>query len=469
MKISGARLLWALVLVEVLATAADLLLGPWARISPEERLNVRAGLQIACGHLSSLWDLQYRPFCGGCTAEALIAAPLFRILPPLALTWKLVPAAFHLIGVTTGALLSLRAAGPSGAALFTALMIGAPTFYRDLATTGWGNHAESTAFPLLAALLLTAGLERRSRLLPALAGVVCGLGLWFCATAAAGVAAVLVLALSARRRGGLWLLVGLPVGLLPALIYRLQRPAEQHAVSDIWGHLQIAPPGALVRWLATDFWSGGLAPGLPQGEISALSVAWWGSLALLSLAGIAAAPRRFAPLALLALIAAFALRFDLWDDNPVIAAYDSFNLRYRAPLVPLTALLAALAASRWPRPALAIGLAAAALGLSQRVTAWSGPAGEWRAPAHGVNHEPDPTVPSGQPPQRLARMQGRPADISAAQTFIEGHADPLQDCRLLHIAELGRRVGIARGRGEPPHIDLQLTPEEQAAFALGGE
>ena len=46
-----------------------------------------------------LWALQYRSFCGGCTAEAVLAVPLFRALGPTVLAWKLVPVAFHL-GVT---------------------------------------------------------------------------------------------------------------------------------------------------------------------------------------------------------------------------------------------------------------------------------------------------------------------------------------------------------------------------------
>ena len=65
---------------------------------------------------------------------------------------------------------------------------------------------------------------------------------------------------------------------------------------------------------------------------------------------------------------------------------------------------------------------------------------------------PDKTVPLGDPPQPLRRMQGRPTDITAASAWVESHQDVLVDCRYDHIYELGRRVGI--GAQDPDRSDI---------------
>ena len=92
-----ARAMWALLALEVVATLVDLTFGPWGpRVHWEERFNARAGVQIACGHIDAVWAMQYRTFCGGCTAEAVMAAPLFLALGPVVKVWKVIPTLFHL-------------------------------------------------------------------------------------------------------------------------------------------------------------------------------------------------------------------------------------------------------------------------------------------------------------------------------------------------------------------------------------
>ena len=152
-----ARLALVLVLVEVLATVGDLILGPWARTHWEELFNARSGVQFACGHLDRAWEMQYRTFCGGCTAEGVMAVPLYVVFGPTVLAWKAVPATIHLLIVALGCWCAWRGAGPRAGAAFAGLMLAAPGYYRDLALTGWGNHAESTVFPLLALFLLGMG------------------------------------------------------------------------------------------------------------------------------------------------------------------------------------------------------------------------------------------------------------------------------------------------------------------------
>ncbi len=121
-----ARIAVALVLAELLLSAVDLLLGPFLRVHWEERFNARNGVLFACGHLDAAFDLQYRTFCGGCTTESLMAAPLFRWLGASHLVWKLVPELFHAVITAAGAALAGRAAGPKAAAAFAALMLGHP-------------------------------------------------------------------------------------------------------------------------------------------------------------------------------------------------------------------------------------------------------------------------------------------------------------------------------------------------------
>ncbi len=102
------------------------MLGPWGAIGGEERYNARAGVMLACGHSDALLEMQYQSFCGGCTADALAAAPLFARLGPTVLAWKLVPAALHLICAGAGAWLARRVVGGAAPAPLQAQMLGAP-------------------------------------------------------------------------------------------------------------------------------------------------------------------------------------------------------------------------------------------------------------------------------------------------------------------------------------------------------
>ncbi len=88
--------------VEAALAGGDLLWGTAGRVSAEERYNAEAAVMVACGHLDRVWDLQYRPFCGGCTAEAILGAPLARWLGPTVGAWKLVPLGLHLAAVAAG-------------------------------------------------------------------------------------------------------------------------------------------------------------------------------------------------------------------------------------------------------------------------------------------------------------------------------------------------------------------------------
>ncbi len=442
--LTPARAALGLLLLEVLLVAVDLVAGPGTAIAPEEARNARAGLQLACGHWEDLWALQYRSFCGGCTAEAALAAPLFSALGDALWTWKLVPAGFHLATVSLGALLAARAWGTWAASAWLAWMIGAPAFYRELALTGYGNHTEGTAWVLAGVVLALAALDRRWQLrVPLLvaAGAVTGLGVWFTWSSAYGLAALALVAALAWRRGGPLVLLGLPAGLLPMAATWQADPAAAPLARDLWSEVSWAGPGELWRWLGPDF----AASGLWQGALGAVTWPWWGLTLGLAALGVVLALRERSPArawlvaAPLALVAAYALRHDLWHDTYAPDRYSPFLLRYRAPLVPLVGLLVAGAALRW-RAARIVLVALVATGLLGRVLAWSPDLEAARAPAYVPTSLPDPTVAVGQPPVRHAGGRTRPQDLAAALDWLSRHADPLPVCRLDHLTELGRRL-----------------------------
>ncbi len=465
------RLLVALLaLLELLGCVGDLLLGPYGRVHWEERFNARAGVQIACGHLDRAFQLQYVPFCGGCTGEALLSAPLYRLLGPTVLVWKLVPIGFHALVLSFGAVLANRAAGWRAALLWVLLLMGAPGYYRELVLTGWGNHVESAAFPLGAALILLAAAGLRRALwrppLLALAGLVTGLGLWFCHTSAWAVPALLLGAALVSRWSWPLFVAMVPVGFLPWRLYFEERAEQAERTVDWAVNIVPAPPAALVDWLWGPYLRWGLWDPTDHGEGSWVHSAWWflfwgvglaGLLTLLRLARRTPADDRgallarlFAPVSIAALIVAYALRYDLWKHLPEVPAQPTLGLRYRAPLVPIlslgvaAAVARAWASPRWRWPALAAGLSLSGFGVGRRVALWQ----ELRTAVPGLHvyaHEGwwDRSVPPGEPPQRNARQQGRPQDVQAALDFLEQHDDTWPECHLDHLFEAGRRLGIA--------------------------
>lgn len=489
-----ARAMWALLALEVVATLADLAFGPWGpRVHWEERFNARAGVQIACGHIDAVWAMQYRTFCGGCTAEAVMAAPLFLALGPVVKVWKVIPTLFHLGIVALGMVLARRAVDERAAVAWLVLMIGAPAFYRDLALTGWGNHAESTFFPFAAAAVVIWG---RGRLhVQAIAGAIAGLGLWFCHTSAHALPAVAVVCLWTGRWRAVAAGAAVPLGLLPWWRYHQVDTAAKDWTRDWAGMLDAAPLDELWRWLAGDFLRAGLWPhDVPEvaGRISTeypdtgvLPSVWWGALWLLAIAGmglaLAALRNRqsrspsallFGPLAFIGLLGAYWLRHDLWVEAPEDVTFASFNLRYRTPLVPMLMLcvtpLAAWRSGRWVVWPLVGGLAL--FGTGMRALQWD----EFRQGHDGLqvylaDTRPDRTVPTGQPPQRRVQSQGRPQDVRAALEYLASHEDPLPECRADHLLETGRRIGLGAHHPEVLELaaQLELEPEQRRLVAEG--
>jgi len=468
-------------ILEGIATLLDVLMGVGGVMSTEESYNAATAALLACGHDDSLWALQYKWFCGGCSAEAMLAAPLFSWFAPSILAWKWFLGWMHILMVCAGAAIAGRAAGARPAFVFVGLMIAAPGFYRTLALTGFGNHAESTVFPFVSAALI---LFVHKRALPTqivgnlAAGVWMGLGIWFTPTALHGFVAVTAVAVWSGRKPVVSYLVGLPLGMSPIVAYFNAMPHARVEAASWWATIDVAPFGEMVRWLVSDFVTGQLWAGVPAG----VSATWWFMLTVISIIGMGAVfvrkerpwgVRWFLPLLYIGLVAAYWLRFDLWDDNPIVHGFDPFNLRYRAPLFPIMALAAAMTSgalddrSIFRRLAAAIVVVLIAVGFVLRAGSWrAGGVAVHKAPAVSVDGRVDWTVPEGDPPQRLDRAMGRLEDVAAARDFLYDHGDSLPVCRDLHQAELGRRVGLALLQEHPIEA---LGPTLAEAAALPGE
>ena len=483
-------LIVALCVIETVTSVIDLLYGPWGRLHWEELFNARAGVQFACGHLESAWELQYRTFCGGCTVEGLMAMPLYDLLGPTVLAWKVVPLSFHLGIIFMGTVVvwyalpeCYRHARPIAAIVWLGLMMATPGFYRDLGLMGWGNHAESTVFPFFAFLILmfTSGFRGvLTRLFVGLlVGVCLGFGAWFCHTSLHAAPAIALIVLLRSRWSAFGMLGGVPLGAMPWWTYHQTRPSAVAFSQSWWGQFDFAGGEALWDWLLGGSLRDGLWAERDYGEPGILPTIWWFLLWGLALWACWLALQwlrnsehpwkqiesgvLFPMIALLGLILAYWVRYDLWENLPDPYESDTFNLRYRAPLVPMLSLLAAVAVA-WPKKRsrqnvviwLSIGLVI--FGLSQRIRTWDGfrqSVPDLRVYAH--DGWPDKTVPVGEPYKPLRRNQGRVQDIDAAVAFLDSHTDPLTDCRLDHVFELGRRLGLAASTTQGEGWETRLS------------
>jgi len=181
-------------------------------VDPEEMINASHAWTIAQEGLGLAWPLQYRPFCGGCTADALLGAALFSWLPPSWVIWKLVPVGFTVLLAWAGMRTLHRRVGPAAAVAFGLLLVFPPRAWLQLSLIAWGNHYESGVLVLCAALLAS----RRSTGAAAGAGMVLGLAIWVGFSALFGVPALILwLALARRWRSLGALILGLQVVWIP--------------------------------------------------------------------------------------------------------------------------------------------------------------------------------------------------------------------------------------------------------------
>jgi len=238
----------------------------------------------------------------------------------------------------------------------------------------------------------------------------------------------------------------------------------------------VAPLGAYWDWLVghqlhwkpPPVWSFAIWNPAEYAWLGPAPALWWLGLWGLGLAGAVLALRAFrgasagargallfGPLALVGLLLAYLLRHDLWAQLPDVEQFPSLNARYLIPLVPTLFLciaggLGRLGAARGPAIWAAWSLLALMVvyGGVQRLSQWQ----RLRTEVFGLRiYQPDGwadrSVPGGEPRQRLRRMQYRPTDLEAALGFLEGHEDSYPECRLDHVLETGRRLGLALKHG----------------------
>lgn len=195
----------------------------------EEAYRLIAASEIATGARWPLFEYQADHYQGGSLLVALLAAPLVASFGKTYFVLKLVPLTFALATAVLWTVVLWRAAGPTVAALAAWLFALAPPLACIYQVHAMGSHAETALFTVGGFLLtreIMAGARARS--LSFLLGVVGGIGIWFCYTAAVGVAAWGLAWLFATPRGTVrrgWpaLVGGGLVGLLPWVFYNAAR------------------------------------------------------------------------------------------------------------------------------------------------------------------------------------------------------------------------------------------------------
>ncbi|MEC8425087.1 MAG: hypothetical protein VX000_14985, partial [Myxococcota bacterium] len=184
-----------------------------AEVDPEELYNAGVAWMVGHGHADALFRMQYREFCGGCSLDALIAAPLLRVLGPWWLAWKLVPLAFTALLAGAGTWLIDRKTGRPAALAFAVLLALAPRAWQHLSLIGWGNHVEAGIVGTLGLLFAVSARRIQTRIL---AGGMLGISVWIGFSGVfAPFAALAVLLARRQRAAALQVALGIPLGLLP--------------------------------------------------------------------------------------------------------------------------------------------------------------------------------------------------------------------------------------------------------------
>jgi hypothetical protein len=325
-------------------------------VDPEEMYNAGQAWMLVQGHAADLFRLQYREFCGGCSLDAVLAAPLFAAFGPRWPVWKLVP--IGLSGLVLGA--GLRRLKTSentvAAAIFALLFLFPPRAWLHLSLIAWGNHLEAGLVACLGLLALHRAAPSPEAPppspLPLLgAGAVLGAAVWVGFSGVFGVVAALGwLAWLRRFRALPWLVGGLALGVLPWAAQLWS--TGQHPFVTIYQPGESLPALArLPHKLSTLVAPRQLVAlfGMPEGRLGqGLGLGWAASLAaaLVVLVRERSSLGRLAALFLASWTAIYlVVRFQIYDPPaPAIAVPGS--VRYAAPLYPFAMLCLAVAGGR---------------------------------------------------------------------------------------------------------------------------
>jgi len=197
----------------------------------------------------------------GSLLVSTLAVPLFAVLGPTTFALRQSGLLFHCAGLLLFMLLAHRLFGRRAALLAGALFVLAPPAMAKIAALSYGDHMESVPFVCAAALAVYAWLEERRSAL--LAGAALGLAMsWHAQARLAALVLLAVCAAAAPRRllgreGGLGLLPGLLLGLLPmaALDLWTARPGwmvfGSNPLEQVVEHAGVARGGKWLRlWIA---------------------------------------------------------------------------------------------------------------------------------------------------------------------------------------------------------------------------
>ncbi|MEO6027496.1 MAG: hypothetical protein ABIR79_11575 [Candidatus Binatia bacterium] len=198
----------------------------------EEPYRLTIADAVIAGPRWSLADYQADAYQGGSLAMGILAAPLVAVFGSSYETLKLVPLAFTLLTAAGWALLLWRWVSPAAAALATWLFALAPPMAQIYQVHAMGSHAETALFTvagfvLTMALLHPSATPVRVRVGTFALGAVAGLGLWYCYSAASGIAAWGLVGLGMApkgrvRRSFVPLLTGAAIGFTPWLVQNLR-------------------------------------------------------------------------------------------------------------------------------------------------------------------------------------------------------------------------------------------------------
>lgn len=420
----------------------------------EESWNASVGQFI---WLTQRWDLlfplQYAPFCGGCTVQSALAAPLIGLGGDHYAVWKALPLAWTLLTHLVGFVALRRILGrPAAWAWAVGFAVPTPGLVY-LGWMAWGNHIETTLF-VVTALALLAG--RRYALL----GLCLGLAAWFCRTSLYAVAAMLPLVLLAPKRSApgsaRWhVLPGLALGavltFLPA-----SSPWRAPAGFSLVHHATASSQSELIPAISSLF-SPSILATRAYFHIGGMTAATTVLLAAFATAAaVLAGQRRWVFVLLpLAFVAAYGLTGGV--ARPVVMPMFQIEaIRYLAPwlfllvLVPAAGAGAAMSARH--RGLRALGVLLVAGPLAANTLAWS--QAEWTpAAGMGTMRATDPTsfIRSGGLQLDDAAIANPTGDVD-----LDGALGRLRGSRIGAAAlENGVPLGVAvSGGGANPTADL---------------
>lgn len=187
--------LFGLLLVFCLVRVRAVLDPGLVEFDAEEGFNAGQSWMLLQGHWEDIWRLQYRPYCGGCSAEALFGTILLTFLPRSWLVWKLVPLVFGAVGLWVGFRNLVDRKGLWSGVMFATLWTFPPWAPLGWSLVAWGNHMEAGIIALISMVYLISGKQVR-------AGLVAGLGVWFSFSGAFAWLAGLALLIVRRDMGG---------------------------------------------------------------------------------------------------------------------------------------------------------------------------------------------------------------------------------------------------------------------------